>query len=86
MLLNCFFADYFNFFVCFFNRFPFVLISFATFKQILKTDAVSAQQFRGALSSRRQFLTTERPLKMMKNIFCFILKTILVLEIFKFLS
>ena len=29
---------------------------------------------RGPLSSQRQYLATESPLKMMKNVFCFILK------------
>ena len=41
---------------------------------------------KGALSGLRQFLATENPLKIMKNIFYFISKTILVLKIFKFLS
>ena len=34
----------------------------------------------------RQFLTTESPLKIMKNAFCFISKALFVLKIFKFLS
>ena len=34
----------------------------------------------------RQFLATERPLKMMKIVFYFTLKVIFVLKIFKFLS
>ena len=37
---------------------------------------------KGALSSLRQFLTTESPLKMMKNAFNFILKAILFIKIF----
>ena len=41
---------------------------------------------KGPLSGLRQFLTTERLLKMMKNAFYFILKALFVLEIFKFLS
>ena len=41
---------------------------------------------KGALSGLRQFLATESPLKIMKNIFYFISKAILVLKIFKFLS
>ena len=40
---------------------------------------------KGTLSSLRQFLATENPYKMMKNGFCFILKALLVLKIFKFL-
>ena len=42
--------------------------------------------FKGALSSLRQFLATESPLRMLKNVFYFTLKTLLVLEIFRFLS
>ena len=41
---------------------------------------------KGALSGLRQFLTTESPLKMMKNAFYFILKVLFVLKTFKFLS
>ena len=43
-------------------------------------------QFKGTLSSLRQFLATESPLKLMKNVFNFTLKALLVLKIFKFLS
>ena len=39
-----------------------------------------------ALSSPRQFLATESPLKMMANAFHFTLKALLVLQISKFLS
>ena len=39
---------------------------------------------KGTLSSLRQFLETESPLKMMKNVFYFTLKALLVLMIFKF--
>ena len=39
--------------------------------------------FKDAASSLRQFLSTENPLKMMKNAFYFTLKTLLVFEIFK---
>ena len=41
---------------------------------------------RGALSSLRQFLATESPLKMLKNAFYFTLEALLVLKVFKFLS
>ena len=41
---------------------------------------------KGVLSSLRQSLATESPLKMMKNVFYFFLKALLVLKIFKFLS
>ena len=40
----------------------------------------------GASSIMRQFLATESPWKMMKNVFYFTLKAITVLKIFKFLS
>ena len=42
--------------------------------------------FIGALSGLRQFLATESPLKMMKNVFYFISKALFVLKIFEFLS
>ena len=38
-----------------------------------------------ALSSLKQFLTAESPLKLMKNVFYFTLKALLILKIFKFL-
>ena len=40
---------------------------------------------KGALSGLIQFLATESPLKMMKNAFCFTLKTLFVLKVFNFL-
>ena len=40
--------------------------------------------FKGALSGLRQFLTTENPLKMMKNAFYFTSKALFVLKIFVF--
>ena len=39
-----------------------------------------------ALSGLRQFLATEKPLKMIKNAFYFTLKALFVLKLFKFLS
>ena len=39
-----------------------------------------------ALSSLRQFLAIENPLKMIKNAFYFTLRALFVLKIFKFLS
>ena len=44
-------------------------------------------EVKGLLSSLRQFLATESPLdlQMVKNVFYFILKALLVLKIFKFL-
>ena len=41
---------------------------------------------KGALSGLRQFLTTESPLKMMKNAFYFTSNALCVLKMFKFLS
>ena len=41
---------------------------------------------KGALSGLRQFLATENALKFMKNFFCFTLKALYVLKIFKFVS
>ena len=41
---------------------------------------------KGALSVLRQFLATESPLQMMKNVLYFTLKTLFTLKIFKFLS
>ena len=40
--------------------------------------------FKGAFLVLRQFLATESPLKMIKNAFCFTLKVLFVLKIFKF--
>ena len=40
---------------------------------------------KGALSGLRQFLATESPLKLMKNAFYFISKTLFILKGFKFL-
>ena len=42
--------------------------------------------FKSALPGLRPFLTTESPLKMMKNTFCFTSKVLFDLKIFKFLS
>ena len=41
---------------------------------------------KGALSSLRLLLATESPLKLMKNAFYFILKALLAVRIFTFLS
>ena len=52
-----------------------------------KTDLLETSifQFKGVLASLRQFLATENPLKLMKNVFYFTLKSLFVLKIFKFL-
>ena len=42
--------------------------------------------FKGPLADPRQLLTTESSLKIMKNVFYFMLKALFVLEIFSFLS
>ena len=42
--------------------------------------------FKGALSGLKQFMAVESCLKMMKNVFYFILKALFVLKRFKFLS
>ena len=44
------------------------------------------EMFKSTLSGLRQFLTTENPLKMMKNAFYLSSKALFVLKIFKFLS
>ena len=49
-------------------------------------EVIGVLFFKGALSGLRQFLATESPLKMMKNIFYFNSKAHFVLKIFKFLS
>ena len=43
-------------------------------------------EFKGLLLDVRQFLTTESPLRIMKNAFCLTVKALFVLKIFKFLS
>ena len=45
-----------------------------------------AYLFKSQPSDLTHFLAIESPLKMMKNAFCFMLKTLFVLEIFTFLS
>ena len=53
------------------------------FNSIVSTSDVF---FEGTLSGLRQHLATESCLTMTKNTFCFPLKALLVLKIFKFLS
>ena len=59
---------------------------FHIFTQSTKFYTLHCHIFKGALLSLRQLLAIESFLKMMKNAFCFILKALLVLKIFKFLS
>ena len=56
------------------------------FESVLKKHFLQEIYFKGVLSGLRQFWGTETPLKMMKNAFYFTLKTLFVLNIFKFLS
>ena len=58
-----------------------LLSSFLTKTQNFRKN----RNIKGALSGVRQFLATENPLKMIKNVFYFTLKTLFVLKIFKFL-
>ena len=44
------------------------------------------KNIKGPLLGLRQFLTTENPLKMMKNAFYYMLHAIFALKIFTFLS
>ena len=55
-------------------------------KVLIVFDDMIADMIKGALSGLRQFLATESPLKMRKNVFYFISKALFVLKIFKFLS
>ena len=58
------------------------------FSQSLRLKRICSEKnvLKGALSGLRQFLVTENPLKIMKNVFYFTLKALFVLKIFKFLS
>ena len=47
---------------------------------------ILSKDIKDPLSGLRQFLGIESPLKMMKNAFCFMLKALFVLDIFKFSS
>ena len=51
-----------------------------------RSSLIRLNALKGALSGLRQFLTTESPLRMMKNTFYFTSKALFVLEIFRFLS
>ena len=63
------------------------LVLTARFSNIFRTNILLAEIWlKGALSDLRQILTTESPLKMMKNAFYFTSKAFFVLKIFKFLS
>ena len=53
---------------------------------IVDFDQLLAHSVKGALSGLRQFLATECPLKIMKNVFYFTWNALFVLKIFKFLS
>ena len=47
---------------------------------------VRMDELRSAVLGLRPFLTTESPLKLIKNVSCFTLEAIFALKIFKFLS
>ena len=74
---------FFNLFQFLFRRLSHSLcLSFSQFRN----KKLITRLFKGVLSSLRQFLATESPLKMMKNAFYFTLKVLFVLKISKFLS
>ena len=54
--------------------------------EVLGKIIIREKLFKGTLSGLRQFLTTESPLKMMKNAFYLTLKALFIFKIFKFLS
>ena len=64
---------------------------FALHQQFLPRIAIPGEYvfetlfFKGTLPGLRQLLATDRPLKMMKNAFYFVVKALLVLKIFKIL-
>ena len=58
---------------------------FKLFVKLHESPLLIANIVKGAVSGLKQFLTTENPLKLMKNAFYFILKAVFVLMIFKFL-
>ena len=53
---------------------------------MIKSELTEHYIFKGPLSGLRQFLTTEKPLKIIKNNFDFMLNTLFVPKIFTFLS
>ena len=55
-------------------------------KTQIQITRMSSIKIKGALLGLRQFLAAGSPLKIMKNAFYFILKTLFVLKIFNFLS
>ena len=61
-------------------------LSRITFKKLEKNNVGLLLAIKGPLLGLRQSLTTESPLKMMKNASYFIFKAFFVLEVFRFLS
>ena len=53
---------------------------------VRRFQEVESHSIKSALTSLKQFLASESPLKMTKNAFYFTLKALLVLKKFKFLS
>ena len=64
----------------------FYLCEFSIFNVCKNLLFLATGDFKGTLSSLRQFLVSESPLKMMRDAFYFTLKACLVLKIFTFLS
>ena len=58
----------------------------ALFVKFHKSLLLIANIVKNAVSGLRQFLANESPWKIMKNAFCFILKALSVLKIFKYMS
>ena len=54
--------------------------------EFTKLNLMGTLKLKGPLSGLRQFRTTERPLKIIKNVFYFTLKAFFVLEMFACLS
>ena len=65
---------------------PVPLCLIKTFVRLHKILLLIANIVKGAVSALRQFLTTESPWKLMKNVFYLILKALFVLKITKFFS
>ena len=55
-------------------------------RKLQKVKAINKDIIKGPIPCLRQFLKNENPLKMMKNAFYFMLKTLFVLGIITFLS
>ena len=65
--------------------FPMKCRPFKNFAKLREITLLIGNTVQGAVSGLRQFLATDSPWKMMKNVFYFILKCLFVFKIFKFL-